>query len=887
MKRTLHRITLLTVVAMLMLITSGTTSHVTHTLAAGRRVQQAFQVIPGHVIPVLQHGDFISRTATGNIIHLAVSLKLSNPDNLKSLLEAQYQPHSPFYRAFLTPQQFTNEFGPTPAMVDRVVQFLSSQGFTIDAIAPNNLIVDATGTVGMAERAFNITINNYAYLQRTIYAPANDPSVPADLVDIIQCIAGLNNIPQMHHASVSKRIRPLLGTGGGYTPDELRTAYGVNSLLHAGYNGTGQTIAIFELDGYQPSDVNTYLSTYNLGPPRYSNVFVDGATNTAGNFSSEVALDMEIVSALAPNASQKIYIGPNGYGINDIYNKIVTDNLAKVTSISWGLCELNTGNAELAALDTIFMQGAAQGQAFFAASGDTGAYDCRSSNTTVLNVDSPASDPYVVGVGGTSLITGTGGTYTSESAWGNTSRGYGGGGGISSYFTRPLYQTGTNLTDAHRMVPDVSADADPYTGYSMYCTASTDAYCSGWLTMGGTSAAAPLWAGIAADINQYLAAQSLPGLGNAHTPLYNLYNGTQTYPAFHDVTTGTNLYYPATLNYDLATGIGTPNAWNIARDLAGITPTPTPTPTPQPLPDFTIQQIHAGGVYLGIGQTLTDQIRISSVPTAGPVGLPSLIRMVAVLPVGLKNVTVSGTRWTISSTGATSPVLISAVYVGAYPVAAGTTLPTIRISGTVTGAAGVAITDTAVVQVAGDSRASNNLATDTFVTTALSVPITPLPTPTTILTTPIPLTPQALPTNLPNLRFQLSHNGTTFYAGQRVTSTLTVSNAGNQTFNTGSQILRFTGVIPIGLSNVSISGTNWQMTATSQTSPLLLFATYTGITQLEPGQSLPPVSITGTLTTAGAPSITNTIYLSVDKDSYPQNNFTMDTISILTPHNTD
>lgn len=151
--------------------------------------------------------------------------------------------------------------------------------------------------------------------------------------------------------------------------------------------------------------------------------------------------------------------------------------------------------------------------------------DC---DTTSLGVDSPADDPYVVGVGGTNLQVGSGGSYSSESAWscptcsGRGPKGTGGGGGVSTYFTRPSYQTGTNLTNANRMVPEVSADADPATGYSIYSAGQ-------WESVGGTSAAAPLWSGLAADFNQYLAAQSKPVLGNVHDSLYKLYNTTQTY----------------------------------------------------------------------------------------------------------------------------------------------------------------------------------------------------------------------------------------------------------------------------------------------------------------------------------------------------------------------
>ena len=157
--------------------------------------------------------------------------------------------------------------------------------------------------------------------------------------------------------------------------------------------------------------------------------------------------------------------------------------------------------------------------------------------------------------------------------------GSGSGGGFSSYFARPAYQRGINLTGNRRQVPDVSADADPHTGYSAYCTVSASGCpASGWVTVGGSSAAAPLWAGIAADINQYLTAADKPTLGSASTALYHLYNTAQTYTPYHDVTSGDNLYYPATNDYDMATGIGTPDAWNIARDLFAQTSRGTSAP---------------------------------------------------------------------------------------------------------------------------------------------------------------------------------------------------------------------------------------------------------------------------------------------------------------------
>jgi len=244
----------------------------------------------------------------------------------------------------------------------------------------------------------------------------------------------------------------------------------------------------------------------------------------------------------------------------------------------------------LQTLDNILSQGAAEGIAMYAASGDSGAYDC---NDTNLAVDSPAGDPNITGVGGTNLQLNNG-AYGSESVWSNSSdtqrspQGSGGGGGISSFFKQPTWQTGPGVqnqySNGNREVPDVSADADPATGYSVYCTVST-AGCSssGWITVGGTSAAAPLWAGSTALINEYLQKQQKSRMGFANPVLYGLQNATQQFPPFHDVTSGTNLFYPATTGYDEASGWGSPDIYNIARDVAGgVSPPPTPTPGPSP-----------------------------------------------------------------------------------------------------------------------------------------------------------------------------------------------------------------------------------------------------------------------------------------------------------------
>ena len=299
---------------------------------------------------------------------------------------------------------------------------------------------------------------------------------------------------------------------------------------------------------------------------------------------------------MAPKATQIVYEGPNTTQGNDTYNQIITDKRAQIATISWGECESLSGNAELQMLNNIFSQGAAEGISIYAASGDSGAYDCNDAN---LAVDSPADDPNITGVGGTSLLLNNN-AYGNETVWSSpyenqrSPNGAGDGGGISSFFQEPSWQIGPGVqnqySNGNREIPDVSADADPVIGYSVYCTAvASGCPSSGWISVGGTSSAAPLWAGGTALINEYQQNQQNQFfMGFANPVLYGLQNTQQQFPPFHDVTSGTNLYYPAMTGYDLASGLGSPDIYNITRDVAAEVSLPTSPLTPIPGPSPTV-----------------------------------------------------------------------------------------------------------------------------------------------------------------------------------------------------------------------------------------------------------------------------------------------------------
>jgi subtilase family serine protease len=572
------------------------------------------------VVPLVQHAQRIEAADAKQPLNLSISLQLRHPYELNSLLSNIYDPQSPFFHRYLTPDQFKQQFAPTPDEVRQVANFLRGQGLAITGISSNDLLINAVGSVAQAQQAFHTQINTYRLGSRVFYANSVAPSVPGSISELIASINGLDDSVQYYPLykrattvtrGLERRALPLTGPTSGYTPQDLTGAYDIAPLQDAGFLGDKQTIALFELDGYQQSDVTQYFHYYNLGNPSINNVLVDGYNGSAGMNAAEVELDIEITAALAPHANQIVYEGPNTtQGMNEVYNKIVTDNKAQVVSISWGLCENSSGPSELQTLDNIFKQGAAQGISFFAAAGDSGAYDCQDTN---LAVDSPASDPYVTGVGGTTLQI-TNGAYGSEAVWSNPNsithgpKGAGGGGGLSNTYKMASWQSGAGVqnqySNGYREVPDVVADADPTTGYAIYCTV-TNAGCppTGWLDVGGTSAATPLWAASALLINQYLQAQNKSRIGFANPLLYKLFDTQEQYAAFHDITSGNNLYYPATNNYDLASGMGSPDVYNLARDLllldGGIPPTPSPTITPTPSPPPSLPLIQNGSFETG------------------------------------------------------------------------------------------------------------------------------------------------------------------------------------------------------------------------------------------------------------------------------------------------
>ena len=522
-------------------------------------------------------------TLSGTLI-----LPLRNQAELDQLLRRLHDPLDSLYGRYLTPAEFAARFSPTASDYAAALRYAQTQGLTVTATHTNRLLLDVSGPARAVEAAFGVQVNSYqSAAGKVFHAPNAAPSVPRSLAGVVTGIAGLSDatVRHPHKVRLSETAtrqadvtgQQALGTGpaGGLAPQDIKTAYGLGSTS---LTGSGQTLALFELDGYGASDIAAYESQFGLPSVPLENVLLNTATGTAGANTDEVTLDIELQIALAPGASKILVYetGDTDAEVLDAYSQIAEDDQAKQISTSWGLDEPESASSTLQAENAIFEQMAAQGQTIYAATGDSGAYDT-GSRQGGLAVDDPASQPYVCGVGGTTLTTtGTGGTYVSETTWNSGSVQNGaGGGGISSVWPIPSWQqaavSSASLgSTTMRNVPDISLNADPNSGYSIYVQGA-------WAVYGGTSCAAPLWAGFTALVNQQRTANGLSELGQASPVLYPLLASTRYAEDFHDIAdSSTNLYYPAVSGYDDATGLGTFDGVNLIKDLAGETAAAVP-----------------------------------------------------------------------------------------------------------------------------------------------------------------------------------------------------------------------------------------------------------------------------------------------------------------------
>ena len=578
------------------------------------RIGQAPTAPPGAMV--------VGRASAATRVAVEVALAVPHPGALARFVAAVSTPGSPTYHHFLAKGQFGPRFGPSSATVVTVRSWLERTGLEVGATSPDRLTVAASGTVAQVEHAFGVAESEVRLTSgRVALLASAAPAVPAGLSPAVAGVVGLTTTAQPRPALVPGPAaagsagagaadgapRPALAAPsscpaaagaaqltGADTPAGFAQAYNLDSLFAQGRVGKGVTIGLEEFEPYDPSDVAAYETCFGLSVP-VTDVPVDGGPAGLSQ-SGEAALDIEDAAGLAPGASIVVYSAPDSpAGSLDDLQAMVDDDQASVLSTSWGVCDPQLAGGAAAAENFLLEQAAAQGQTFVAAAGDSGAEGCYGQlpplladgsvnpQATTLAVDDPADQPLVLGVGGTSLPSPSdpGG----QTAWNNVDGA--GGGGVSEDFTMPTWQRGPGVVSSLssgspcrvpagqycREVPDVSAAADPSIGsYLVYFTGVTPT--KPWKAVGGTSAAAPLWAALVADADQGCAAS----VGFVNPALYAAAAGPSASATFTDVTSGNNDpmaltgtstggRYPATTGYDMATGLGTPIGPGIAAAL--------------------------------------------------------------------------------------------------------------------------------------------------------------------------------------------------------------------------------------------------------------------------------------------------------------------------------
>lgn len=455
-------------------------------------------------------------------------------------------------------EEFGLVHGAAPQDISVIEAFAHEFDLTINQRSAERRTVVLSGTAENMQRAFGTSLAHYdspagSYRGRT--GPIN---IPTELQPLVTAVLGLDNRPVAKpHVRVS---RAAAAPAGSLTPPQVAKAYN----FPAGVTGAGQTIAIIELGGgYRSSDLNTYFKSLNLKTPVVSAVAVDGGANKPGvdkNSDGEVMLDIEVAGAVAPGARIVVYFAPNtDQGFHDAITTAVHDavNKPSVVSISWGGPEDTWTQQARDAMLAAVTDAAAVGVTVTAAAGDDGATDGVSDKK--LHVDLPASLPPVLACGGTRLNV-SNGAIQSETVWNELANQEGAtGGGVSKIFPIPSYQSAAGVPPhpetnfAGRGVPDVAGDADPVTGYVVRVDGKNT-------VIGGTSAVAPLWAGLIALLNQQIG----HAVGFVNPMLYQIGSAS-----FRDITTGNNGHYNAGNQWDACTGLGSPNGTALLKAIQG------------------------------------------------------------------------------------------------------------------------------------------------------------------------------------------------------------------------------------------------------------------------------------------------------------------------------
>jgi pseudomonalisin len=653
----------------------------------------------GHTThPLTRSGRDLGR-APADVPMERIQLQLSSsPEQqaaLERLLAGQHDSVSPHFQEWLTPEQFGERFGPAQQDIDAVVGWLADNGFQVDEIGRGRRTIEFSGTASQVERAFHTQMRQYQVDGVRHLANAADLAIPEALAPVIGGVVSLHDFRhQPMHQVLGQAPAPatdLSGGSRGLSPYDFAAIYNVTPLWNTNFDGAGQSVAIAGRTNIKLSDIATFRSTFGL-PGSNTQVILNGRDPgiVGGGEEMEADLDVEWSGAVAKGATIKFVVSAStnasdGVDLSNQY--IVNNNVAAVMSVSFGACEaaLGSGNQFY---NSLWQQAAAQGISVFISVGDSGSAGCdnpgaRTPASHGLAVNGLASTPYNVAVGGTQFADAASPAtwwntandshnasakgYIPETSWNESSYTtanatsnnlYAGSGGVSAVYSTPVWQTGAGVPTAdpaaasqhHRYLPDVSLTAAGHDGYLVYRE-------GGLYLVGGTSASSPAFAGLMAIVDQYTGGRN----GNPNTRFYSL--AIQAPAAYHDVTTGTIAVpcaggspgcstaapagnvgkmngYSAAAGYDLATGLGSVNAFTLAYNW-GARPPSGPTIAslgPNPMTGSTGAQpltITGSGFLSGTGlRVVVGYTGSTTTLSGGQIAFVSSTQLLAVVNVG-------------------------------------------------------------------------------------------------------------------------------------------------------------------------------------------------------------------------------------------------------------
>ena len=530
-----------------------------------RFAEQARMVLPGSEKAPAPNAVPVKATPARSLVTVSVIVKRKEP------LKVNRRGGRASGPVRVGPTEYKKHHGGDPDAIKQVKAFAREFNLKVekDPTAALRRTVKLTGTAADIQKAFGVVLEQKMIDGVEYRVREGGIQLPASLAGVVEAVLGLDNRPQAQpHFRVRKAFAKTAAPAS-YTPPQVAQAYNFPATA----SGAGQTIGIIELGGgYRQADLTAYFKSLGLAPPGITAVGVDGGTNqpsTASSADGEVMLDIEVAASVAPGAKIAVYFAPNtDQGFLDAITTAVHDTTQKpsVISISWGGPESSWTNQSMTAMDAACQSAAALGITITVAAGDDGSTDGGTGN----NVDFPASSPHVLACGGTKLDA-NGATIVSEVVWNELASQEGAtGGGVSNVFALPSWQANAHVpasstSTGGRGVPDVAGDADPATGYTIRVDSQTS-------VIGGTSAVAPLWAGLVAVANQQL--------GNNVGLLQPAIYAAKAASALNDITQGNNGAFEAGQGWDACTGLGSPIANKLIPLLAASNSTKRPSKSP-------------------------------------------------------------------------------------------------------------------------------------------------------------------------------------------------------------------------------------------------------------------------------------------------------------------